>query len=452
MFNDPNEHDGTLNKFEQMLASNRVLFFDAQEFEEIAHHYIDYGQLNMAKRALSLALEQHPDNIDLQLIKSELLIYDEQFDAARKIHSKIERWMPNSEELLLQKATIFSKTKQHQKAIALLNQALDFSEDPFEIWSLLGMELLIMEEYASAQKYFSKCLKANPDDYQALYNVLYCYEQLNDAESAIEILNVVLNDNPYCEIAWHQLGKIYSTQQRTKDAIAAFDFAIISDDTFSGAYIEKAKLLKKSGKINEAITQYEITLGISEPSAFIYYNIGDCHLTLGNQQLALNFFKKAVALESNYEKAWLALVDFFAATGKTEKSRYYIKQGLVANHDSAKLWARSGVLHSDMKLHEEACHAFEQAVDLGNNDWKIWQSWIDNLLHLQEWDKALNICYLAKEYYPEETGLDWRMSGCYLRLGKKDESAYFLSALKSVETLPESIATFFPELQEQIKL
>ena len=60
MFNDPLEHNGTLNKFEQMLASNRVLFFDAQEFEEIAHHYIDYGQINMAKRAQHLPLSNIP--------------------------------------------------------------------------------------------------------------------------------------------------------------------------------------------------------------------------------------------------------------------------------------------------------------------------------------------------------------------------------------------------------
>ena len=99
MFNDPLEHNGTLNKFEQMLASNRVLFFDAQEFEEIAHHYIDYGQINMAKRALTLALEQHPDNIELLLIKSELLIYDDSFEEAKRIHNKIEQWMPSSEEL-----------------------------------------------------------------------------------------------------------------------------------------------------------------------------------------------------------------------------------------------------------------------------------------------------------------------------------------------------------------
>ena len=451
MFNDPLEHNGTLNKFEQMLASNRVLFFDAQEFEEIAHHYIDYGQINMAKRALTLALEQHPDNIELLLIKSELLIYDDSFEEAKRIHNKIEQWMPSSEELLLQKATIYSKTKQHHKAIALLNEALDFSDDPIEIWSLLGMELLVMEDYAKAQEYFSKCLKANPDDYQALYNVLYCYEQLNDAEQAIEILNVVLNDNPYCEIAWHQLGKIYTQQQRIKDALAAFDFAIISDDTFTGAYIERAKLLFQIGRINEAIENYELTLGFSDPSAFLYHSIGQCHLALGNNQLAINHFKKALDLEPSYEKSWLALIDFYTEKGDLEKGQYYTKHALLALRDSVALWSKSGFLYSTMTRYQEACHAFEQAVGLGNKEWTVWKTWIDNLLQLQEWDKALNVCYLAKEYYPEETSLDLRMSGCYLRLGKTDESAYFLSTVKNSTSLPSSIVAIFPELAAQIR-
>ena len=41
-----------------------------------------------------------------------------------------------------------------------------------------------------------------------------------------------------------------------KEALSAFDFAIISDDTFTGAYIEKGKLLESMGRINEAIDNY----------------------------------------------------------------------------------------------------------------------------------------------------------------------------------------------------
>ena len=67
----------------------------------------------------------------------------------------------------------------------------------------------------------------------------------------------MLEEHPYCEVAWHQLGKILMKSGRTKEALSALDFAIISDDTFTGAYIEKGKLLESMGKVNEAIDNYD---------------------------------------------------------------------------------------------------------------------------------------------------------------------------------------------------
>ena len=45
-------------------------------------------------------------------------------------------------------------------------------------------------------------------------------------------------------VAWHQLGKQYFSKKEYQKALAAFDFAIISDDLFIGAYIEKGKVLE----------------------------------------------------------------------------------------------------------------------------------------------------------------------------------------------------------------
>ena len=55
--------------------------------------------------------------------------------------------------------------------------------------------------------------------------------------------------------------------------ISAFDFAIISDDTFTGAYIEKGKILEKIGKLNSAIENYHIAAKINDPSAYVYHRI-----------------------------------------------------------------------------------------------------------------------------------------------------------------------------------
>ena len=56
------DYNLSLSKFESMLKTNKILFFDSEEFEEIILHYLDIGKANLAKKALTLALDQHPNS------------------------------------------------------------------------------------------------------------------------------------------------------------------------------------------------------------------------------------------------------------------------------------------------------------------------------------------------------------------------------------------------------
>ena len=44
----PKENNLSLSKFESMLKTNSVYFFDSLEFEEIIHYYIDSGKIALA--------------------------------------------------------------------------------------------------------------------------------------------------------------------------------------------------------------------------------------------------------------------------------------------------------------------------------------------------------------------------------------------------------------------
>ena len=74
------ENNLSLSKFESMLKTNKVFFFDSEEFEDIVLHYMDSGRINLAKRALRLGLEQHPKSNGLKLVHVELLIYDDKIE------------------------------------------------------------------------------------------------------------------------------------------------------------------------------------------------------------------------------------------------------------------------------------------------------------------------------------------------------------------------------------
>ena len=62
-----------LAKFESMLKTDDIYFFDAEDFEDIIHFYLNHGKIALAKKAIKIGLLQHPDSIELKLLNVEVL-------------------------------------------------------------------------------------------------------------------------------------------------------------------------------------------------------------------------------------------------------------------------------------------------------------------------------------------------------------------------------------------
>ena len=242
---DENEYNLSLSKFESMLKSNKVFFFDSEEFEEIILHYLDMGKANLAKKALKLALEQHPKSTGLKLVQVEMLVYDEKLDQAEKLLNELYAIEPTNEEIFIQKANIYSKRDDHEKAVELLTTALNYTEDFADVYNLIGMEYLFMDNLELAKENFIKCLEEDIEDQSALYNVVYCFEFLDQNNEAIEYLKTYIDRNPYSEIAWHQTGRLYYGLKEYTNAATAFELATYIDEEFIGAYMERGKALER---------------------------------------------------------------------------------------------------------------------------------------------------------------------------------------------------------------
>ena len=95
-----------------------------------------------------MAINQHPFHSSLLLLKSEILIFEGEENEANLLLDAIEDMEPSNEEVYIQKATILSKQKNHQAAIEFLFKALEFTDDHNEVWCLLAMEYMVLENYA----------------------------------------------------------------------------------------------------------------------------------------------------------------------------------------------------------------------------------------------------------------------------------------------------------------
>ena len=429
---DPNEKPNQpITKFESMLKTDDVYFFDAEDFEDIIHHYLNNGKISLAKKAIKIGLQQHPDAMDLKLLDVEVLVFENNLEVAEKILDKLQLLDGTNEEIYIQRANIYSKKDNHEAAIVLLKKALELTEDSFDIYALLGMEYLFMDDFEKAKIHFMKCVSFDEQDYSSLYNVIYCFEFLEDYEGAIQYLNDYLERNPYCQVAWHQLGKQYLSIKMYEEALAAFDFAIISDDTFIGAYFEKGKVLEKMGKYNEAIENYETTIKIDDPTSHAYLRIGKCHEKLKNDDLAKFYYYQTVHEDPLLDKGWLAITDFYFKKKNYDRALYYVNKAINIDGENAKYWKKCARIHAALQHYDEADFAYKQAVDLGNYELDTWLNWAEVVTQNEDLESAIQILLQGLEFYPDQAAIQFKIAGLYLMTNDPVKAQYrFRKALK----------------------
>ncbi len=437
----------SLKRFELMLQTNKVYFFDSEEFEEIVYYYMDSGKMNLANKAIELSLSQHPTSLPLKLIKVELLVFENKLKEAEKLLTVIENINPNIDEIYIQKASIVSKSDNHQAAIAYLYKALSLTEDFVDVHSLLGMEFLFIENFKQAIEHFSECLKIDIEDYSALYNVIYCFDMLDEHKKAIRFLNAYIDENPYSEVAWHQLGRQFVKLNKYDEAVRAFDYAIIVDEYFIGAYLEKAKALEALKKYEEAISNYLLTLELDDATAFTYLQISGCYNQLKKLDLALDYCHKAVDEDPLLSQSWLFLTSLYIESNKPEKAFYYIQKALDISPNNTDFLNRLAEVYIKLNLFEEASLAFHKSIENGDKRLIVFLSLSDTLHFLGEYDDSCNVLFQALNNHPNAMEIYYRLAGNYFILKKDNEALNFLEkALKNNPSYKNKIEELFPEM------
>ena len=449
---DQNYLNTSISKYELMLKSRNTYYFDASEFENIISHYFEIGKITKAKQAIKIALSQHPSSVNIQLFYIESLILDHKINEAESILEYLEKLEPHNEEILIQKGHLLSKKNKHEDAIALFKKAIELTDSTdieADIYNYVGMEYLILENYTQALSCFKVCVEIDLEDYSALHNVLYCFDYLEQTQEAINYLKSYIDQNPYNEMAWHQLGLQYVLIKAYEKAINAFDYAIISDDTFVGAYLEKGKVLEQQKLYDKAIENYKITLALDDPTAFALLRIGYCYLKLNSTKKALTYFKQSVIEDPLLEKGWIAIVNYYFKKKNFNKALFYINKAIEVDADNSNFWKLYAKTNKIIGMFEQAEYGYKQALDLGNYELETLIDRADVLVFLGDYEAAAANLNQASEFYNEQAEIEYRLAGIYFTLQQTKKALFHLKkGLNISKELVFIITKLFPALTD----
>jgi len=436
-----------------MLKTNNVYFFDSVEFEEIIQYYLDNGKHSLAKKAVKLGLEQHPSSVILKLLKVELLVFEDKLQKASTLISELEAVEPNNEELLIQKATIYSKNNKHLEAISTFKRVLPNTEEKVDVWSMIGMEYLYLDDFENARLNFANCIDVDYEDYSSLYNVVYCFDMENNHEEAIEFLTNYIDTNPYCEVAWHQLGRQYFVLKKYTEALRAFDYAVIIDESFVGGYLEKAKTLEELSQYEKAIENYLITLELDDATAFVYIRTGACYEQLGDLETAVKYYKKAVNEDPLLDKGWLLLTNVYQEDGQYQKALYYLSKALQIDEDNFVYWRTYAEINLKLNFYEEVVKAYRKCFELNDDSIENFVGLADVLLFLGEFDEALKIMIKAKNTYTHFAEVEYRLCGLFMLASEEKYSLLHLKNALAIDAdYREIVSVLYPTVFENIKV
>jgi len=176
----------SVQKFERMRKNNENYFFDVIEFENIIDYYIESNNSIKAFEAATLASEQHPNSVSIQLRKARVLLDRGRAVDALKILKKLENIEPGNHEIYVAKGTAMGIMGDIQGAKKMFDYALTLdSDDTGNILFSITSVLQNLNYYEYMIPYMKRLIELEPEFNAHIYDLAYAYDKTGDFDSAI---------------------------------------------------------------------------------------------------------------------------------------------------------------------------------------------------------------------------------------------------------------------------
>ncbi len=452
-FNDEESKMGMkelIARFWHRVNHEALHFFDVDEYEDIIDYYLDKRQTKMAKKVLDIGLQQHPASSSLLIRQAKLLFSDTKTEQALKLLSKVEDLDPTNSDVYVTKGFIYSKLHLPKEAIKEYSKALNDYEYQADLFIQIALEYENLFNYDRAIEFYQKYLELEPDQNAILDELNYCYKYAEEykVDDCIKFYKAYLDKNPYSHSAWYNLGEAYTRKGSYDEAISAYDFCIAIDPEFSAAYSGKGNACNEAGYYQKAIDTYKESLEVTSES-FTYYFIGECYEKMEDYINAIEYYRQATQLDSEFSDAWIGLGVAYDGLGDMKSALHYVKKGVSLEPENNEFIATQAIIQQHCGLYDEAAESFTLALSYMPHDHNLWLDFSAMYAEMDEYSTALKVLDQGIDQLPFNPQLQLRKVAYLYMLGKFKEAVSHLQYVLTLDDVNlENLLDYAPFLQD----
>ena len=424
-----------LRQYNHLKEGKSHSFIDEDSFERIVDYFDDKDDLASAIEAVDFGIEQYPYSSILQIKKADLLIATRHYREALTLLEKAELLDRTDINLYILKTDAYLALDQQKKAAALLEEAIETFEGEEKI-ELLFELADVYDDYEEFDKVFN-CLKLileqDPVNEEALYKICFWTDFTGRNEEGIKLHLQIIEDHPFAELAWFNLGAAYQGLKLYEKSIDAYQFAVAIDEKFDYAYRNMGDAYLRMRKYKDAIEVLQKVLELTRPEDVIYEAIGHCFEKLKNHAQARFHYRKASHL--NPEDSHL----YFKIAGTYMNELHW--DSAVKNLENAMRIHRSkpdynfalAQCYMELGKVKEAVIYFSNFIKSRPKNIKGWKELVRCLYRSGFYEEALEQVSNASRNTVNKPILLFYKSAIYFALGKSKEALIQLDLAMSTE-------------------
>ena len=379
-----------VQKYEQMCASGKKIYFDPEEFALLAEHYNAVGDDEKSINLIEEGLAIHPTNPDLMLLRAKVLVFDEQFEEALEYIKNIAD--ENDTDVVLLKIESYLHLNRHNEAAKLVNETFDYlsadvsnQEEFYYFICELGYLYNDVDQYDNAIQLLTRSLDFEKGNTEVLVDLAFAYEMKYDYEKAIEYNNQLLDIDPYSFDAWINIGKLYSVIDQFDKAIDAFDFALTIKENDLQVLKMKGLVLFLSGNSQEAVRLLESCLIGTSDDETVYNSLLEAYAAMEQYDEMLKLLQKK---EELFGPAGIAIKRTFVFLAKENLpvAKAFFKQVPENEKDTFDYYMMEGELAFYEANYDCAEKAYLKAVAISEDN--------EDVL-----DRLANVCVAQEKFH-----------------------------------------------------
>lgn len=431
-----------LRQFQNLKSGRSHSFLDEESFEKIIEYYDELEDMPLALEAVELATEQYPYSSLLLLKKADLYIATRRYADALNILDKAEILDSNDIDLYILKTDAFLALDQQEKAVELLESALQQFEGEERI-DLLFELADVYDDYEEFDKIFD-CLKLileqEPVNEEALYKICFWTDFTGRNEESIRLHKSIIDEYPYSELAWFNLAAAYQGIKLYEKAIDAYKYALAIDEKFDYAYRNMGDAYIRLRKYKDAIEALEKVLELSRPEEVIYEAIGYCYDRQKNYAQARFNYRKATHLNQDNGKLYYKIARTYMNEQQWTQAVKHLETAMQMNRSYPDYNLAMGECKMNLGETKEAIQCFSVVVRARPKSTSGWEALICCLYIAEFYDEAMEQVQAALKHTDNKPLFLYYYSAICFAAGKSKEG--LLQLERALHRSPKLVKKF----------